>query len=117
MNASDKDERRRHHRVGFETTIRIHLETDGRKVELEGNSKDLSLKGIFVKTDETFATGTKCDVKVYLSGSLNEIELVMKGAVARIGRNGMGIVFNSMDVDTYSHLKNLVYYNTMNGDD
>ncbi len=36
----------------------------------------------------------------------------MKGTVIRISENGMGIEFDSMDVDTYSHLKNIVHYNS-----
>lgn len=113
MNASTKDDRRRHSRVGFTTEIKIVLNVDDKQVNLEGNSKDLSLKGIFVNTDEQFTIGTQCSVKVFLTGSIEKIELAMHGTVVRQTANGVGIVFDSMDVETYSHLKNIVQYNSV----
>ncbi len=112
MAVSDNDERRKHSRVGFTTTIQILLEADGKKVELEASSRDLSLKGVFVSSVEQFSSGTKCSIKVFLTGGIENIELQMKGTVIRISENGMGIEFDSMDVDTYSHLKNIVHYNS-----
>ena len=112
MVISNNDERRKHSRVGFTTEIRILLEADGKVVNLKGSSRDLSLKGIFISSKEKYASGTKCSIKVYLTGGIEKIELQMKGTVVRTSDNGIGIVFDSMDVDTYSHLKNIVYYNS-----
>ena len=112
MAVSNNDERRKHSRVGFTTAIQILLEAGGEKINLKGNSRDLSLKGIFVGTENKFSSGTKCSIKVYLTGGIDKIELVMKGTVVRDSDNGMGIRFDSMDVDTYSHLKNIVCYNS-----
>jgi hypothetical protein len=113
MVVSNYDERRKHSRVGFTTTIQILLEADGKKINIEASSRDLSLKGIFISTETKFSAGTKCSIKVYLTGTIDKIELLMKGTVVRASDNGMGIVFDSMDVDTYSHLKNIVYYNSV----
>lgn len=113
MAVSNNDDRRKHSRVGFSTVIKILLEADGKQVSLDANSRDLSLKGIFISTEAKYSTGTKCIVKVYLTGGIDKIELSMKGTVVRGSDNGMGIVFDSMDVDTYSHLKNVVYYNSI----
>lgn len=112
MVISNNDERRKHSRVGFTTEIQIMLEADGKVVDLKGSSRDLSLKGIFISSEDTYASGTKCSIRVYLSGGIEKIELQMKGTVVRAGENGIGIAFDSMDVDTYSHLKNIVYYNS-----
>ncbi len=111
MTVSHHDDRRRHTRVGFATDIQVILDIDDKQVPLEGSSKDLSLKGIFVTTDTPFAPGTRCVVKIRLTGTSEKIELVMKATVVRQARNGIGIVFDSMDVETYSHLKNIVQYN------
>ncbi|MCA1794448.1 MAG: PilZ domain-containing protein [Desulfotignum sp.] len=111
MTVLHHDDRRRHTRVVFATDIQIILEIDDKQVTLEGSSKDLSLKGIFVTTDKPFAPGTRCVVKIRLTGTSEKIELVMKATVARQARNGIGIIFDSMDVETYSHLKNIVRYN------
>ena len=113
MAVSNNDEKRKHSRVGFSTTIRIVFEADGEKINIEGSSRDLSLKGVFISTKTKFPSGTRCSVKVCLTGGMDKIELVMKGTVVRVSDSGMGIGFDSMDVDTYSHLKNIVYYNSI----
>ncbi len=105
------EEKRRHPRVGFATRIAVVLNMDGEQVKLDGNSKDLSLKGVFVNTDKEFSLGTQCSVEVYLTGSIEEIKLLMQGTIVRKTEKGIGVDFNSMDVDTYSHLKNIVRYN------
>ena len=117
MAVSNNDERRKHSRVGFETAIQIVLEADGRQINLQGNSRDLSLKGMFVSTNDSFSSGTKCAITVCLTGGVENIELLMNGTIARVSDAGMGIVFDSMDVDTYSHLKNIVHYNRGDGSD
>ncbi len=111
--AANNEERRRHARVGFSTAIQILLDADGEPVKLEADSKDLSLRGIFVFTDKTVPAGTKCTVKIYLTGGIDKIELQMNATIVRKTENGMGIEFDSMEVETYSHLKNIVYYNSV----
>jgi hypothetical protein len=113
MAVSNNDEKRKYSRVGFATELRVQIKADGKEINLEGSSRDLSLKGIFLSTETKFSCGTKCSVMVCLTGSIEKIELLMKGTVVRNSDNGMGIVFDSMDVDTYSHLKNIVRYNRM----
>lgn len=115
MAVTGVNEKRKHSRVGFSTAIEIVIQADEKEVRLQGSSKDLSLKGIFVSAEEKFGAGTKCMISVFLTGGVDKIELQMKGTVARMTDSGMGVIFDSMDVDTYSHLKNIVYYNS--GDD
>jgi c-di-GMP-binding flagellar brake protein YcgR len=107
------DERRQHSRVDFATTIQIQIEAEGKIVNLSGDSKDLSLHGVFARTDNKLPLGSKCSVTVCLTGTIEKIELLMKGAVVRDDVDGMGIKFDSMDVETYSHLKNIVQYNSI----
>lgn len=116
MTVLNDENRRKHSRVGFATQIKIDLKTKD-PVTLEGNSKDLSLKGIFVSTPRRFARGTSCFVKIYLTGGIEKIELLVEGTIVRQTDTGIGIVFNSMDVDTYSHLKNIVHYNRVDDPD
>ena len=115
MTVLNDENRRKHSRVGFATQIKIDLKTKD-LVTLEGNSKDLSLKGIFVSTPKRFDRGTSCFVKIYLTGGIEKIELLVEGTIVRQTDTGIGIVFNSMDVDTYSHLKNIVHYNRVDSD-
>ncbi len=116
MAVLNNDDRRKYSRVGFATEIKIVLKTKD-QVKLEGNSKDLSLKGIFVGTDKRFAPETPCLVKIYLTGGIEKIELLIEGTIIRETDTGIGIAFNSMDVDTYSHLKNIVHYNRVDDSD
>jgi hypothetical protein len=115
MGVSNSDDRRKYSRVGFTTKIEILLEADGKQVILDANSKDLSQRGIFVQTDQTFPLETPCTVNVYLSGGVDDIKLEIQGSIVRKTDAGIGIVFESMDVDSYTHLKNIVRYNS--GDD
>ena len=115
MGIPENKERRKHSRVGFVTKIDVRLGTGGEATTLEANSKDLSRKGIFVKTEETFALETPCVVHIYLTGGIDEIKLTIQGRTIRQTPEGLGILFETMDVETYTHLKNIVYYN--GGDD
>ncbi|MCP3941227.1 MAG: PilZ domain-containing protein [Desulfobacteraceae bacterium] len=117
MAVLNDDDRRKYSRVGFATEIKIVLKVNEKQVKLEGHSKDLSQRGLFVSTDKRFASGTLCFVKIYLAGGIEKIELSIEGTVVRQTEIGIGIVFNSMDVDTYSHLKNIVYYNSVDDSD
>ena len=113
MSPSDKDERRKYSRVDFATTTLMQLEVDGEKINFQGSSCDLSLKGVFISTNNRFALKTKCSIKIYLTGTIDKIELLMNGIIVRSDKSGVGIEFDSMDVDTYSHLKNIINYNSM----
>ena len=113
MNDMNGSDRRRHKRVEFSTQIRVLLDADDRQIDLVGDSKDLSLKGIYILTDEKVAEGTKCSLKIFLTGGVEDIELKMESTVARADEKGLGITFDSMDVDSFTHLKNIVKYNTI----
>jgi hypothetical protein len=113
MVVSNNDDRRRNERVGFTTPINIAIIVGGEKMNLLGSSRDLSLKGIFVNTQNKIPIGTNCSVEVSLSGSINKIVLKMKATIVRETDRGIGIAFDSMDVDTYTHLKNVVQYNSI----
>jgi len=115
--AIKNDERRKHIRVGFTTDIDITLDADGKQFNLKGSSKDLSLKGIFVSTKDKFTPQTKCVVTIHLSGGVDRIELLINATIVRVTDTGMGIEFDSMDVEAYSHLKNIVYYNSVDDTD
>ncbi len=112
MGVSNNDDRRKHSRVGFSTRIEVILKADGKQVILDANSKDLSIKGVFADTEQKFSLKTHCEVNIYLSSGIDDIKLEIQGTIVRQTGAGIGIVFESMDVDTYTHLKNIVRYNS-----
>lgn len=114
MDAVNKDDRRKFARVGFATKVEIIFDTCGKQVVLDAASKDLSQKGVFAGTTQIFALDTPCAVNIYLSGGVDELSLEILGRVVRQTDTGVGIMFESMDVDAYTHLKNIVRYNRDN---
>jgi hypothetical protein len=108
-------ERRRKMRVGFHT--QIVLVAGGAKIRSEGRSRDLSLSGIFVNTGEKISVDTPCKVEVALSGTAEPLVLQMDGRIIRNDPSGIAITFDSMDLDSYTHLKNIVRYNADDPDD
>lgn len=112
MNSSNESEKRRHSRVDFKTDIQIVLNAGGKTIKFDASSIDLSLKGIFITSKDTFDAGTRCEIDIILTGSIEALSLNIKGTVARKTDTGMGISFDSMELETYAHLKNIITYNT-----
>ncbi len=112
--SKDDVERRNYERVDFSTALSIVIETEDTKIEVQGDSKDLSLKGIFISTDNKAPIGSSCSIKIFLTGTTDLVELNMQGVIARAENNGLGINFDSMDVDSFTYLKNIVKYNSDN---
>ncbi len=110
----DDVERRNYERVDFSTALSIVIEIEGAKIEVKGDSKDLSLKGMFITTDKKIPTGSPCAIKIFLTGTRDLVELNMQGVIARAENKGLGITFDSMDVDSFTYLKNIVKYNSDN---
>jgi hypothetical protein len=112
--AHGESERREKTRVDFKTSI--VLKTDQSEIHIDGNSRDLSLKGIFIHTGEQIPIDTRCEVEVNLTGMTEQLNLYMQGRVVRKAPNGIAVEFDSMDLDSYTHLKNLVRYNAADPD-
>jgi len=101
-------ERRKRTRVNFNTTVQV--KTPDKQV-VSSESRDISLKGIFVYTSDTFSLETPCRVKIELSGSSSGCSFQMEGKVTRQEDDGFAIEFLSMEIDSLYHLRNLVMWN------
>ena len=109
-----EDDKRRRTRVHFKT--QVVLKTGISEIKAGAKSSDISMKGMFITTDEKIPVGTPCDIEIVLSGTTSRLALNIEGVVARRDKGGLGITFNSMDVDSYFHLKNIVMYNAKDPD-
>ncbi|MBU1170077.1 MAG: PilZ domain-containing protein [Proteobacteria bacterium] len=107
-------ERRKGIRVDFDTEVTVM--SDGMKSKYKGSSRDLSLRSVFIKTDIKLKLDTPCQVEIMLSGLENELVLKMEGHVVRDSNEGYAIFFDSVDLDSYTHLKNIVKYNAADSD-
>ena len=115
MSVDQNSERRGRNRVGFQTEISLKVGTS--EIIGKGNIVDLSLNGVFISTNEDVLIGEKCKVNIVLTGTVDGISLNMSGRVIRRKETGVAVVFDSMDVDTFTHLKNIVRYNSDNPDE
>ena len=109
---SEKD-RRENVRVAFQTTGALRF-PDGEYTNCQTN--DLSLKGVFFPGITDRNPGEKCDVTILLSGTSSELKITLVGKVVRKTEEGIGIHFEEIDIDSFFHLKNIVYYNTEHPD-
>ena len=103
-----EDDQRKRTRVHFKATV--NLIGGGRELQNLA-SRDLSLKGLFVETDQPLPLETEVDVGLNLSGTTSSVLLKMTGKVARVDGNGMGIDFMEVDLDSFFHLRNIIKYN------
>lgn len=80
--------------------------------QFHGAVENLSMSGMFLVTGEQLEEGETAEITIALSGTLPEIAVKFIGAVTRITENGVGFTFEKMDLDSYTHLKNIIAYNS-----
>lgn len=115
MTSDHEVDRRTRTRVGFQTKIFLLL--GDTEVRADGDSRDLSLNGVFIKTRARCSMGDPCSVRIALTGTIDELILEMDGRVARREDSGVAVHFESMDVATFTHLKNIIRYNSNDSDE
>ena len=105
-------EKRKNLRVSFKTTICLRPIKQGAMEIHSDQTRDISLKGIYCYSDTQFPIGTPCEVKLRLTDSNSTLVIYIEARVIRSDKSGMGIKFEKMDIDSFLHLKNILYYNT-----
>lgn len=114
MLKQDEQDRRQEVRVDFDTEVTVR--TPAVTSTYSGSSRDLSLRSVFIKTKDMLELDTPCHVEIRLTGLDSELLLLMEGHVVRIAKDGYAIYFDSVDLDSYTHLKNVVKYNAPDPD-
>ncbi len=105
--------RRKNTRVEFAATVDL----DFSGCNFTGcETSDLSLYGVFVSGVNNLKAGSECKLSLHLSGTSSDTVLRMKGEVVRVGGGGVGIKFLKIDLDSFYHLKNILYFNSGNPD-
>ncbi len=104
-------DKRKNLRVFFDAKVEVCSE----KGKLISNkAKDISLRGLYVYArEERPDIGELCDVKISLS---KDIVLRFKAKVLRHDKNGFALSFIATDLNSISHLKNLLSYNSPDPD-
>ncbi|RUM87903.1 MAG: PilZ domain-containing protein [Thermodesulfatator sp.] len=104
-------ERRKNLRVPFETQLFVRNLGNGTEIKAEG-TRDLSMKGLFCFCKTPLPEETPVVVRLVLTGTSSELSLRIEGHVVRREEQGMAIFFDSMDLDAFIHLKNILYFNS-----
>ncbi|MFP7755353.1 PilZ domain-containing protein [Thermodesulfobacteriota bacterium B35] len=104
-------ERRGATRVRFESQVRLRAGKE--EVEATVDARDISLKGMYVQTEQQLAVGTVCRVGISLTGSSSRVNFSVDGEICRCDGRGMGIAFDRLSEDSYVHIKNLVRLHAM----
>lgn len=103
----DASERRDVSRVPVEFAVTVDA-GDGRIIEGDA-SKDVSLQGLFVVTEDKLSPGEACRVTIHLDGTQG---ISVAAQVTRITDEGFAVEFSSIPIEDYDHLRNLVLYNS-----
>lgn len=106
-------ERRKNTRVPFQTTADVVF--DDKKYN-NCATENLSVKGVSVLGISGHALGQTCELSLALSGSTSHLRLTMKAEVVRMEADRIGLHFIEIDLDSFYHLKNIIYYNSEDPD-
>lgn len=98
---------RKFSRVPFHVTATV---TAGGR-SFQGKVSDLSMNGMFLETPERLPEGEAVDLMITLEGTEPEITVSFQGRVSRTTESGIGFHFEKIDLDSYTHLRNIIAYN------
>jgi len=98
--------------------VRVEIERQGRDV-FKAVAADVSLNGLRIASDVSFDADVGCDVKVILGeGGAGDEQVIIEahGCVIRSDGQFVAIHFDNLELEGYSHLKNLILYNARDTD-
>jgi len=110
MNVAN-NEKRKNTRVLFRSEVAMRT-LEG-VFHTEADTRDISLQGVYLRTDQKPPLSQCCDLEIKLSGASSQLSIRVKGRVIRHDPHGVGIIFEGVDLDSYFHLKNLLLYNAV----
>ncbi len=97
------------------TDARIHFNVNGaveyNGVKYTGNIENLSMKGMFLRSGGAIPAGSEVRASIHLSGASSDLVVNINGRVARSSSDGTAVIFDRIDLDSYTHLKNIITYN------
>lgn len=109
----ENHEKRKNTRVAFQTFADLQFAAQSYS---KCETANLSIKGVSVLGITGHQVGEKCKLALALSGSTSELRLEMKGEIVRVEENSVALHFTEIDLDSFYHLKNIVYYNSEDPD-
>lgn len=96
--------------------FKIEAEVQSDKGIFYGDIRNLSLNGAFIAIPESLPVGEYVDLKVFLSQDKPVIAIDLEGYVVRTDPEGIAVKFSKVDLDSFTHLRNVIALNSGNGD-
>lgn len=98
------------------TRIEFHIKgtIKGKSKEISGEVSDLSLKGLFLQVDQStdeFSLQEEVSIEIDLSDPSLDVYIQGDGKIVRIEEHGLGVHLEHIDIDSFTHLKNIISYN------
>lgn len=93
-------------------TSRALLEINGEVIS--GELVNISLNGAMIKSRDTdkFKVDDKIGIQMFITNYGTAVKIDSQGVVVRVAENELGIRFETMDLDSFTHLRNVIAYNT-----
>ncbi|MCZ6874247.1 MAG: PilZ domain-containing protein [bacterium] len=103
------NDRREFTRVGVQLDGKLSWQESAVQVE----SRDVSMKGVFLACDNPPPVGTDCRIKFALGEPESQLGIDILGKIVRVDERGVGVEFiEILGLRSYDHLRNLVLYNS-----
>jgi hypothetical protein len=99
----------------IEIPMTATLSVDGEKT-VSCKVVNISLNGIELCTEHNMSLGDRCQVEVQIGNPDDTLSIFAEGKVARITSDGLAVNFESIGLESYDHLKNMITYNAGNID-
>lgn len=90
--------KRRHERTNCQTEAVIRY----KGASIKGLVENLSLKGLFVKTDLKIDVDEQVEISIFFHGADSDLSFSLQATVIRVADNGLGFNFQKIDVDSLS---------------
>jgi hypothetical protein len=105
-------EKRRHTRTNFQIQALLYHNLS----EYSGHVINLSMRGALIESDDILEipVDSLLEVRLLIIGASSTLKINFRGLLVRSEENFLGFKIESMDLDSFIHLKNIIAYN--NGD-
>ena len=100
-------EKRRHTRVVFTHSVKLFVKE---KFQGQYPARNLSQGGLFIEGDINIPVGEDCRLELHETGLHSSLILTFSGKVLRREKEGLGVIFTSMEDDSFMFLQTMVLY-------
>jgi hypothetical protein len=93
--------KRKHERTECQTEAEIRYQGSC----IKGKVENLSLKGLFVRTEQKIDVDEQVEIGVYFHGLESELSFSLQATVVRVSDEGIGFNFRKIDVESLALMR------------